>query len=227
MPIFLLDAFGSASIGVFMRVTEKVVIVPNQFPESTIRKIEDWFKLPIIRTNIGGSVLIGSLVCANSYGIVLPHSVRDEELTAIKAVVGDMNIVTMKESKKTAFGNLILANDYGAVADPRLKKSEIKVISDALGVEIVQGEIAGLPYVGSLAVATNKGVLAHPLVKPEEEKLLSEVLKAQVSVGTVNCGIPYVGTGLVGNSHVAVAGSLTTGPELFIIGQALKVVGEE
>lgn len=227
MPIFLLDAFGSASIGVFMKVTEEVVIVPNQFPESTIRKIESWFKLPVIRTNIGGSVLIGSLVCANSNGIILPHFVRDEELEAIKSIVRDINITVMEESKKTAFGNLILVNDYGAVADPRLKKSEVKVISDTLGVEIVQGEIAGLPYVGSLAVATNRGVLAHPLLKPEEEKLLSEVLKSQVSVGTVNCGIPYVGTGLVGNSRVAVAGSLTTGPELFIIGQALKVVGEE
>lgn len=227
MPLFLLDAFGSASIGVFMRATEEIIIVPSQFPESTVKKIENWFRLPVIRTNIGGSVLIGSLICVNSHGIVLPHSIREEELTTLKALEGAINITVMEESKKTAFGNLILANDYGAIADPRLKRSEVKVISDTLGVEVVQGEIAGLPYVGSLAVATNRGVLAHPLIKPEEEKLLSEVLKAQVSVGTVNCGIPYVGTGLVGNSRVAVAGSLTTGPEIFIIGQALKVVSEE
>ncbi|MBS7605173.1 MAG: translation initiation factor IF-6 [Candidatus Bathyarchaeia archaeon] len=226
MPIFLLDVFGSASIGVFMRVTERVVIVPNQFPESRIKRIESWFKIPVIRTNIGGSVLIGSLVCANSNGIVLPHFVRDEELSAFKALGKDINITIMEESKRTAFGNLVLSNDYGAIADPRLKRNEIKLISDTLGVEVVEGEIAGSPYVGSLAFATNRGVLAHPLLKPEEEKLLSEVLKTQVSVGTVNCGIPYVGTGLVGNSTVVVAGSLTTGPELFIIGQALKVVGE-
>ncbi|MEM2320928.1 MAG: translation initiation factor IF-6 [Candidatus Bathyarchaeia archaeon] len=227
MPLFLLDIFGSASIGVFMRATEEIVIVPNQFPESTVKKIENWFKLPVIRTNIGGSVLIGSLICVNSHGIVLPHSVREEELATLKTLGGNINIAVMEASKKTAFGNLILVNDYGAIADPRLKRSEVKVISDTLGVEVVQGEIAGLPYVGSLAVATNRGVLTHPLIKPEEEKLLSEVLKAQVSVGTVNCGIPYVGTGLVGNSRVAVVGSLTTGPEIFIIGQALKVVGEE
>jgi len=45
-----------------------------------------------------------------------------------------------------------------------------------------------------------------------------------VGVGTVNCGIPYVATGLVSNSRTAVAGYLTTGPELFMIGQALGVV---
>jgi Translation initiation factor 6 (eIF-6) len=121
---------------------------------------------------------------------------------------------------------MVLANDYGAIVDPRLKQPEIRKISETLGVEAVPGEIAQLPYVGSLAVATNKGVLAHPLLKENEKRLLEEVLKVPVEVGTVNCGIPYVGTGLVCNSHTAIAGSLTTGPEMFIIGHALGVVEE-
>jgi translation initiation factor 6 len=67
-------------------------------------------------------------------------------------------------------------------------------------------------------------VLAHPLLKEEERKVLNDVLRVPVDVGTVNCGIPYVGTGLIGNSYGAVVGLLTTGPEMFIIGQALDVV---
>ena len=58
----------------------------------------------------------------------------------------------------------------------------------------------------------------------EEQKILKGVLKVHVDVGTINCGIPYVATGLLGNSYGAVAGFLTTGPETFIIGQALDVV---
>ena len=131
------------------------------------------------------------------------------------------------ETKKTAYGNLVLANDKGAVVDPRFKDAEIKRIADTLGVEAVSGEIAGLHYVGSLATATNKGVLAHPLLTVEEKKILEEVLKVPVDVGTINCGIPYVGTGLLGNKHAAVAGSMTTGPEMFIIGNALDVVQED
>ena len=111
--------------------------------------------------------------------------------------------------------------------DPRLKADEIKEIADTLDVETVSGEIAGLPYVGSLAVATNKGVVAHPMLRDEERKVLENSLKVQVDVGTINCGVPYVGTGLVGNSRTAVVGSMTTGPEIFIIGNALDVVKEE
>lgn len=204
-----------------MRVTEEFMIVPTQVPPTKIKKLREWFKTRIVKTNIGGSVLVGSLVCANSNGIVLPRFVWEEEIEALKAL-GDVNIMVM-ETKRTAYGNLVLANDYGAVVDPRLSKRDIKMISDTLGVEAVPGEIAGLPYVGSLTTATNKGVMAHPLVRPEEEELLRDVLKVHVGVGTVNCGIPYIATGLIGNSRVAAAGSLTTGPELFMIGQALGV----
>ena len=98
------------------------------------------------------------------------------------------------------------------------------MIADTLGVEVVPCNIAGLPYVGSLATATNKGVLAHPMLKEDERKVLNDVFKVPVDVGTVNCGIPYVSTGLLGNSRGAVVGLLTTGPEMFIIGQALDVV---
>jgi len=207
-----------------MRVTEEFIIVPKQVPPTKIRRLESWFKTKIVKTNIGGSILIGSLVCANSNGIVLPRLVWDEELEALKTL-RDVNITVM-DTKRTAYGNLVLTNDYGAIVDPRLSKKDIKVISDTLGVEVVPGEIAGLPYVGSLTTATNRGVMAHPLIKPEEEELLRDVLKVHVGIGTVNCGIPYIATGLIGNSRVAVAGSLTTGPELFMIGQALGVAEE-
>jgi translation initiation factor 6 len=221
LPIFLFDTFGSPSIGIFLRVTEKFMIIPDQVPETKVKKLEDWFNVKVVRTNIGGSVLIGPLVCANSNGIVLPHYVRDEEVDVLRSL-GDINI-TVTQTKKNAYGNLVSVNDNGAVADLRLSKMDLKKLSDGLGVDVVPGEVAGLPYVGSLTTVTNKGMMAHPLIKPEEEALLTEVLKVPVGIGTVNCGIPYIAMGLIGNSDVVVAGSLTTGPELFMIGQALGV----
>lgn len=225
MAVYLSSLFGSPSIGVYSLATDKAVIIPKLVPIKKAERIEGWLKVKLIHTNIGGSVLVGALACANSNGILLPHFVREEELEIIKSSF-EGNITVM-ETKKTAYGNMVLANDYGAIVDPRLKAAEIKKISETLSVEAVPGEIAGLPYVGSLAFATNKGVLAHPMLKDSERKLLEDVLKVPVDVGTVNCGIPYVGTGLIGNKYAAIAGSLTTGPEMFIIGNALDVVKED
>ena len=64
------------------------------------------------------------------------------------------------------------------------------------------------------------------MLKDEEREVMEDIFKVPVDVGTVNCGIPYVATGLVANSNGAVVGLLTTGPEMFIIGHALDVVRE-
>ena len=225
MAVYFASVVGSVCIGVYSLANEKIIIVPKMVPLKKAEKMAEWLKVKLVHTSISGSVLAGALACANSNGILLPNSVRDEEIAAIKSSF-EGNIWVM-ETKKTAYGNLVLANDRGAVVDPRFKEHEINQIAETLGVNVVTGEIAGLPYVGSLAVATNKGVLAHPLLKDEEKKILADAFKVPVDVGTVNCGIPYVGTGLIGNSHAALAGSMTTGPEMFIIGNALDVVQED
>ena len=225
MTVYLSSIVGSASIGVYSLATEDIVLIPRMVPQQKAQEFADWLNVKLTYTSINGSVLAGSLVSANSTGMLVSNGIREEELAALKLVF-EGNITVM-DSKKTAYGNLILVNDKGAVVDPRFKEAEIKKISKALGVEAVPSEIAGLPYVGSLAVATNRGVLAHPLLKDEERKTLETVFKVPIDVGTVNCGVPYVGTGLIANSHAAVAGSMTTGPEMFIIGNALDVVQEE
>jgi len=200
-------------------------MIPKMVPLKKAERTAEWLKVQLIHTSISGSVLVGALACANSNGILLPNSVSAEELDTIKSLF--KGNITVMETKKTAYGNLVLANDKGAVVDPRFKEPEIRQIADTLGVETVPAAIAGLPYVGSLAVATNKGILAHPMLQDEEKKTLETVFKVPVDVGTINCGIPYAGTGLIGNKHAAVAGSMTTGPEMFIIGNALDVVQED
>jgi len=224
LAVYLSSIVGSASIGVYSLATENIVVLPKIVPLKKAERIAEWLKVKLVHTSIAGSVLAGAFACANSNGILLPNSVRDEELALLSSFFNG-NVKVM-ETRKTAYGNLVLANDFGAVVDPRIKEPQLLQIGETLNVEAVPSEIAGLPYVGSLAVATNKGVLTHPLLKDDERKVLESVFKVPVDVGTVNCGIPYVGTGLLANSRAAVAGSMTSGPEMFIIGSALDVVQE-
>lgn len=226
MAISLLGFLGNASIGVYSLATETIAIVPPGTSEAKVKRLSECLHVKVLKTTIGESLLIGALTSANSNGIVFPHYVTEKEVDAVRSQASELNVAVM-ETKRTAYGNMVLANDRGAIADPRLKEKDLANVTDALGVEVVSGEIAGLPYVGSLATATNRGVLAHPLLKEDEQQLLRDVFKVPVDVGTINCGIAYVGTGLIANSRGAIAGYVTTGPELFIIGQALNVVSEE
>jgi translation initiation factor 6 len=84
--------------------------------------------------------------------------------------------------------------------------------------------IAGLKNVGAAAVATNKGVLVHPDIRDDEINLVKGVLRVPIDVGTACSGIKYIGTCVVANSHGAITGENTTGPELGRIESALGFI---
>lgn len=218
-----MDILGSPNIGVYALTNNAFTIVPAKISRTNADKIKEYLKGEVICTTIGGTTLIGVLSTANSNGIILPYFTSDEEVEIIKSAF-DGNIERI-ESKRTALGNLVLANDRGAIIGENLMRENeaVKKIRDALGIELVSGSIAGLPYVGSLAVATNKGVLAHPMLKSEERSLLEDVLKVQVDVGTINGGVPFVNSGLLANDNGVIIGSSTTGPEIIMITNILNV----
>jgi translation initiation factor 6 len=217
LAIIRLNLLGSPNIGVYALTTNSYTIVPVKTSKFKIKRFRECLKGKIIPTTVGGTRLIGVLAAANSNGIVLPNFALDEEIRTMEAVL-DVNVVRVR-SKVNAFGNLILVNDYGGVVGKNLmrEKTAVQKIEDTLGVEIVQGEIAGLPYVGSLAAATNTGVLAHPMLRDGEHKVLEDVLKVHVDFGTVNGGSPFVSSGILVNDYGTIIGNLTTGPEIMAI----------
>ena len=217
MTVHAFDLMGSPNIGVYALTTNSLIIIPVEISSMKVKKMKDRLKGEIVFTTIGETRLVGVLAVANSNGIILPHFASDEEEEAIN-MVWKGNVARI-QSKNTALGNLVLANDHGAIVSANLirEKTVLKKIKDILDVEVVSGEIAGLPYVGSFATATNKGVLAHPMLKNSERQVLRDVLKVPVDIGTINGGIPFVSSGVLANEHGVLIGSPTTGPEIMII----------
>lgn len=216
MTVSRLSIQGSPNVGIYALATNHYVLAPPKTSASKARVLEEAFKVPIIKTSLAGTILLGVYAAANSNGIVLPALVTDEDVKTASAVAGN---VVQVESRRNAFGNLVLANDHGAlVAEPLSREREaMRGIKDALGVEIVVGRIAGLPYVGSLASVNNRAALVHPERSDEEAELIADVLKVRVDSGTVNRGSPFVGAGMLSNDLGVVVGNLTAGPELMII----------
>ncbi len=64
------------------------------------------------------------------------------------------------------------------------------------------------------AVATNKGVLAHKDATREELEFLEQIFELPVDIGSVNFGVPAIGSALLANSKGYAAGNETTGAEL-------------
>lgn len=215
MTILRTNILGSPNVGIFSLSTDKFTIVPTGLTTRKLTRISDALNTEILSVDIGYSKLIGVLAVANSNGIALPHYAAESEVRTIKKILKIK--VKRVNSYKTSIGNLVLANDNGALLSPLFTPNEVKLIKNILNTDVKLGCIAKCPLVGSVAVATNKGAIVHPKTTEEEKELVAEILKVPVTVGTVNNGVPFVSSGLTINSYGAVAGTLTTGPELMVI----------
>lgn len=221
MGIHLVDLYRSPNIGVFMRVSERFVLVPNGVASSKASRIANYLDVEVVPASIGGSRLLGPLICMNGHGVVVSRLAEEEEVADLRR--GTNLAVARVPVKYTAIGNLVAANDKGAVVSPLLSRPAVDLITDVLGVPVVVSDLASYVQVGAMISATNSGGIVHPQATDEEIRLVSEALKVGVEAGTVNGGVPFVASGVVANARNALVGSSTTGPELLILSRALSV----
>lgn len=191
--------------------------VPQEFEELLIRTLR---VKRVIKTKVGDTILPGVMIAGNDKGILVPRTIRDEELKAIKE--GFSGNVAVVKAPPNALGNIIVANSRAALIYKDLDDEVAKLIMETLEVERVErGTIAGLVTVGSAAVITNRGGLVHPDARQEEIEYLSELFGVNIDSTSVNFGVFFVRSGIIANDHGVIVGSRTTGPEILRISRIL------
>jgi translation initiation factor 6 len=206
------------NIGVYCRTNDFVMFVQKNLLRKVKKTISTVLDVKLVELSIADSTIIGSLVAMNSHGAIITDLADDEVVEKIKGQ--GLNVYVIKDVINAA-GNDILANDNGALIHPDIKDHSMKKIGEILGVPVRRGTIASLKTVGMAAVVTNKGCLCHPKVTEKEKELLEKVFEVNVMIGTVNHGVPMIGSGLVANTKGAIIGDQTTGIEMGRIEEAL------
>lgn len=203
-------------MGLLGLATDRYAILARSFPDV------DVLGVPVLKTRLYGTNLIGMFCCGNSNGLLLPYFVSEDEMEKITGFLGEFDVAVGKlEDEHTAIGNLVACNDRGAIVSPKI--GDVKIIEETLGVECVKMGVGGHEESGACIAATNKGFLAHPDAEEETGKI-KKVLRVNGAAGSVNYGFPFVKSGLIANSHGYVTGQLTTGIELGRIDEALDFI---
>jgi translation initiation factor 6 len=206
------DYEGDPNLGFHGVLTEDYAVLAPGFKDTQVLDVETVCEVYIANTDLAGLFTAG-----NDNGILLPETVSDHERDQIE----DAGISTkVIDSNHTALGNLLLVTNSGCYLAPSLEHRR-EEIADFLDVQVTVGTVAGLNIVGSAGIATDRGVLLHRETEEEELEAVEEALDVPGDIGTVNFGSPYVGTGIIANSDVALVGNDTKGPETARIEKAL------
>ncbi|MGC8982714.1 MAG: translation initiation factor IF-6 [Desulfurococcaceae archaeon] len=220
VEIIKMSFFGNVNIGVYAYVNDKIAVLPIGIPRDDVEEISSVLGALPIEAKIAGTLLNGVFLAGNSYAIIVPHVIFNEELAKLVEAVKSHGLditVYVSESRYTALGNLLACNNKGCIASPLIEEREIKKLVDVLGVEVVKARLVNMDVPGSVLVINDRGGVIHPDASDEDLKLVKDVVKIHVERATVNAGIPYVKSGLLANNKGVVVGGNTTGPELLRI----------
>ncbi|MGD2249314.1 MAG: translation initiation factor IF-6 [Candidatus Methanofastidiosia archaeon] len=212
--IIKLDFEGIPFIGAYGLCTDSLTVIRPHLGRKA-EKVKEALKTPVVETTVGRSYLVGVLTAANSSCVVVPYFTEEKELEKIQKT----NNTAVYPEKYTALGNLVLANDNACIISPVLDRT---FFQDALNTEVVAAKLGNFLTVGSVGVVTNTAGVLHPSLSQEDIEFVEEVLQISCDTATANKGVGYLKVCLLANSHGAIAGLQTTGPELFRIEDILE-----
>jgi translation initiation factor 6 len=207
---------GEDFVGLLGLATDKYALISTGFKDARILEV------PTVKTNIYGTNLLGMFCAGNSNGLLVPYFIEDEKISWIKKQLKEHGVeinIEKVHDTYTALGNLVCSNDKAAIVSREF--THHKIFEDALDVEVVKKDIARHKEAGACCKATNKGFLAHAETTADELKEIEKILKVPGKEGTINFGFPFIGSGLIANSHGYITGMRTSGIELGAIDDAL------
>lgn len=179
--------------------------------------------IPVIKTSVAGTRLVGRLCVGNKNGLLMPSTTTDQELQHVRNSLPDEVVVQRIDERLSALGNCIACNDYVGLIHPDIDRETEEIVADVLGVEVFRQTVAGQALVGSYCTITNQGGLVHPQTSIEDLDELSSLLQIPLVAGTVNRGSDVIGAGLLANDWSAFCGIDTTSTELSVIESVLKL----
>jgi len=218
MDIVKYDVYRQPNIGIYINVNDTIGLVPMGFAETKANKLAEYLNIEIFYTAIANTRLIGTLSVMNNKGVLLPSTAYQDEYDYLKNET-DLEVGVL-DTKFNALGNVICANDKGAIVSPALSKEHCKIISDVMGVEVLQKKIAGSHLSGVSLKVNNTGGVIHPEAEEKDIKIIEELLSVNIEQTSINGGIPYVTSGILANNHCIIVGSMTSGSEIINLTRA-------
>jgi len=218
MDIIKYDVYSGPNIGIYTKVNNQFVFVPNGFAKTKAENLANYLQTDYLTISIANTRLLGILAVLNNHGMLLPNTCSQEEIDHLKKYT-DLNIKLL-DVKYNALGNLICVNDKGGIVSPTIDKKYVKEIEDVLDIEVLQKKIAGFYQVGAVMSATSNGGIIHPLTDEDDVNTFSNILGVKIEPATINGGIPFVSSGILANDNAIVVGTVTNGPEIMMLTRA-------
>ncbi|MBI4170180.1 MAG: translation initiation factor IF-6 [Candidatus Aenigmarchaeota archaeon] len=163
--------FNTGLLGIFAAGNSSGIVVPNLLEKDERKHLH----MADVLYLTSRYTALGNLILMNDNGIILSPLLRKER-QEIENFFGLRCAIT-KIAGTVVVGNLGIATNKGCLLHPRVKKQEMKLIEDTLGVEADIGTVNfGSPYPGAGVIANSFGFVASRQSSGPELGRITEAL---------------------------------------------------
>ena len=91
MDIIKYDIYSGPNIGIYTRVNDEFVFLPNGFADTKSEKLSEYLEVSPLEISVANSRSLGILMVVNNHGVLLPSTCSEGELEHIKKNT-DLNV---------------------------------------------------------------------------------------------------------------------------------------
>jgi translation initiation factor 6 (eIF-6) len=193
----------SEFIGYYYLLNDDLLIYPNKKLDLDINS----FQLTLYQ-----SEMIGLYCILGKDYFLYPSSVYDQEKEQIKNLKEyNIDVFEIKSSRNALANNIHISSKI--LINPNMEKKIKKQLEDIFGKEVIDTKIGNYSVVGSIIFENANGFIVNYNIQDEELEYLKSILNKNGYKGSLNQGIGYIKSSIIGNKDVIVIGYKTTGIE--------------
>ena len=216
--VVLMDFDSNANIGLYVFVNDKFAIIGKEVDKNKKNEIESVLGVPIYKSTVLGTDLIGVFVAGNNDILCVPD-MYDYELKEFEKIAKDHDIklLILDDKQNTLGNNLCFANDKILVN--KEYSSDFKAnLKEKTKYKILPIGTTEYKCAGSICSFTNgKFFISQELTEKDVENFIDEI----GGNGTVNSGNNFISSGVVGNCNGLILGSACSTVEIQNIVESL------
>ncbi len=219
MKTLYTDVSGQLNIGLYGFVTDSFAILAPIIKPKLATRLKNLFDVPVCRTSIGDTNLVGAFIVGHDNHIVVPSIITKDEQAALREAKIPF---TISHDTINALGNCCVTDQENTVVNPELSEETKKLIGDALGTKVHDGKIGGLVIVGSLSAINKKNLLLPNIIHEDELQLFKSIFKKNIIEGNLMNG-PYLRPAILANRNGAAVSKGVAGADALVLADFLDI----
>ena len=207
----LMEFDSNPNIGLYMFACDKFAIIGIDANKEKMKAIEDVLQVPVYKTTVLSTELVGIFVAGNEEFLVVPD-MYDYEMDEFKKICEKHDVkLLVKDYKLNTLGNNLCFGNNKILINHQYPKNCGLEVANETGYQVIELKVPEYENAGAIATFKNGKYFMSQEVSEEQVK---DIVNEIGGIGTINAGSNFISSGIIGNSNGVLIGSMSTTVEI-------------